>query len=147
MDDLTDKDRQLISLLQEDARMAISVLARRLGVSRTTVQDRLRRLERTGAISGYRVKLRDDIARPAVRAFVTIEVDQRSTVAVVSALKRMPGIRSVHTVSGKYDLVAVAGAVSTAEMDLLLDDLGELDGVIRTESSIILSTKFDRSEG
>ena len=146
MDALTDKDRQLIALLQENARMAVSELARRLGVSRTTVQDRLRRLERSGAISGYQVRLRHDIARPAVRAFVTIEVDPRSTVAVVAALKRMPGVQSVHTVSGKYDLVAVAGAVSTAEMDALLDDLGGLDGVIKTESSIILSTKFDRNQ-
>ena len=147
MDALTDKDRQLIALLQEDARMAVSELARRLGLSRTTVQDRLRRLERAGVISGYQVRLRDDVARPAVRAFVTIEVDPRATVSVVQALKRMPGIQSVHTVSGKYDLVAVAGAVSTAEMDALLDDLGELDGVNRTESSIILSTKFDRAGG
>lgn len=145
MSDLTNKDKELLALLELDARMAVSELARRLGLSRTTVQDRLKRLERDGTITGYAVRLRNDVARPPVRAFVTIEVDPRSTAGLVNALKRLRGVRSVHTVSGKFDLVAIIGAQSTAEMDALLDDVGALEGVNRTESAIILTTKFDRS--
>jgi DNA-binding Lrp family transcriptional regulator len=144
---LTEKDRDLLSLLQQDARAPVSGLARRLGLSRTTVQDRIKRMERAGVIIGYSVRVQENISPVPVRAFVTMEVDPRQTPFVVAELKKIIGIRSVHTVAGKYDLVAVAGASDTAAMDALLDKIGAVPGLIRTESAIILSTKFDHSLG
>ncbi|MCY1240881.1 Lrp/AsnC ligand binding domain protein [compost metagenome] len=53
-------------------------------------------------------------------------------------------IQTLHSVSGSFDLIAVVAATSISELDLLIDRIGEIDGVDRTLSSIILSTRIDR---
>lgn len=140
----TDKDLQLIALLKANAREPVATLARKLGLSRTTVQDRLKRLEAAGVIRGYTVLLSDEGAHAGIRAFVTIEVEARRAVEVTRALQRLPEIEALFTVSGKYDLVALVKAASAERMDALLDKVGLVPGVVRTESAIILSTKADR---
>lgn len=141
---MTPKDRDLLALLRLNAREPVSSLARKLGVSRSTVQDRVRRLEQSGVISGYTVTLGDEHAHDGVRAFVTIAIEPRKSAEVASALKRMSALESLHTVSGKFDLVAVAHTASPPDMDKVLDEIGRIAGVVRTESAIILSTKLDR---
>jgi dihydroorotase len=64
--------------------------------------------------------------------------------AVTAALRAIPQVRVLHSVSGEVDLIAVAATASVAEMDQVIDRIGALDGVERTTSSIILSTKFER---
>ena len=141
---LTDKDRELIALLRLNAREPVASLARKLSVSRTTVQDRLRRLEQTKVIEGYALKLTDDAAIAGIRAFVTIEVEPRRTQDVVRALIKIPQAESLHTVSGKFDLMAAIAASTADELDGVLDRIGEVPGVMGTESAIVLSTKLDR---
>ncbi|MGI9481444.1 MAG: Lrp/AsnC family transcriptional regulator [Hyphomicrobiales bacterium] len=141
---LTEKDEDLVSLLRENARMAVSELARRLGVSRSTVQDRLKRLEASGAIEGYSVRLGRQEREREIAAFVTIGIKPQSAPTVISALKKLPKIDSLYTVSGKMDLIAIARTRSAEAMDKVLDEIGKQEGVQRTESAIILSTRFDR---
>ena len=141
---LTEKDEDLILLLKENARIPVSELARRLGVSRSTVQDRLKRLEMNGTIEGYSVRLGRREREREIAAFVTIGVKPQSAPAVITALKKLPKIDSLYTVSGKMDLIAIARTRSAEAMDRVLDEIGKLEGVQRTESAIILSTKFDR---
>ena len=71
---MTEGDEALISLLRVNARLPVSELARRLGVSRTTVQDRLKRLENNGIIAGYSVRLGEMETERLISAFVTIVV-------------------------------------------------------------------------
>ncbi len=141
---MTPKDRDLLALLRLNAREPVSSLARKLGVSRSTVQDRIRRLEDSGVIAGYAVSLGEDKAAQGVRALVTISVEPSRSAEVVSSLKHVSALDAIHSVSGKFDLVAVARTASPAEMDTLLDSVGRVPGVVRTESAIILSTKLDR---
>ena len=141
---LSDKDRELIALLQNNAREPVASLARKLRLSRTTVQDRLRRLEQAKVIEGYGLKLCDDAAVAGIRAFVTVEVEPRRTQEVIRALIKLPQIDSLHTVSGKFDLIARLGAGSSDELDTVLDRIGQVAGVTGTESAIILSTKLAR---
>ena len=141
---MTPKDRELLALLRLNAREPVSSLARKLGVSRSTVQDRIRRLEASGVIAGYTVSLGEDHVAQGVRAMVTISVEPSRSAEVVSSLKHVPALDAIHSVSGKFDLVAVARTASPAEMDTLLDSIGRVPGVVRTESAIILSTKLDR---
>jgi DNA-binding Lrp family transcriptional regulator len=137
-------DRQLISLLQADARASTAALARRLGVARTTVVARLARLERSGVIVGYTVRLGRDAARPAVRAHVGIAVQPRSGPAVLAALQRLPELVQLSSVSGEFDYVALLQAPSTQRLDALLDAIGQVDGVTRTTTSVVLAVKIDR---
>ena len=141
---LGDKDEALIRLLQEDARASISNLARQLGVSRTAAQERLNRLKRNGVIQGFTVRLNPEWQRKQVSAFIALVVEPKQAKPLISALERMTYIKALWTVSGSFDLLAEATAPSTEDIDQLLDDVGELEGVKRTESSIVLSTKFER---
>ena len=141
---MDDTDARLISALREDARAPVADLARRLNLSRTTVQSRIERLERRGVIVGYAARLSDDYERGLVRAHVMITVRPKEARAVEAALRALPQIRMLHSVSGPYDMIAIAAADSTADMDDLIDRIGALDGVERTTTSIVLSTKFER---
>ncbi len=141
---LSASDELLLSLLRENARASTAMIARRLGLSRTTVQSRIEKLEREGVISGYTVRIDDEYERGQIRAHIMITVHPKQAVSVATALRAMPELRALHSVSGSYDLIAV-GAVSTVnDMDVLTDRIGAIEGVERTATSIILSTKFER---
>lgn len=141
---MDETDRNLLRLLEMDARMPTAALARRLGVSRSTVQDRLRRLEQRGVIGGYTIRLQDDFARRQITAHVLISINPKFADRVVHALKQMPRLRSLHAVSGVYDLIAVIRAETTEDIDGTLDQIGRMEGIEKTMSSIVLSTKFER---
>jgi DNA-binding Lrp family transcriptional regulator len=137
-------DEKLLSALRDNARASTAKLARLVGRSRTSVQSRLERLEREGVIVGYSVRVAPEHELGAVRAHVMIKVGPKEARAVTAALKAIPQVRVLHSVSGDVDLIAVAATTSVAEMDEVIDRIGALDGVERTTSSIILSTKFER---
>ena len=141
---LTPTDEQLLSILREDARASTAEIARRLDLSRTTVQSRIQRLERDGVIQGYTVRVAEEAERDRLRAHILITVGPKQTHAVVRALHQLPEVRSLHSVSGTHDLVAIVVATGVQDMDWLTDRIGALDGVERTTTSIILSTKFER---
>jgi len=141
---ITAKDEELIALLRMDAREPVASLARKLGLSRTTVQDRLRRLEDSGVIAGYSLKLSQDIDGGGMRAFVTLSVEPRRQVDVARTLSKFPQIETLHTVSGKFDLVARVKTATSEDMDRLIDAIGVIPGITRIETAVILSTKLDR---
>lgn len=144
MPELDPTDRELLSLLRENARRSTAELARALGLSRTTVQSRIERLERQRVIAGYTVKVDDAVEAALVRAHIMITVGPKQTGAIEAALRGIAAVRSLFSVSGPYDLLAVVAAPSIAELDALIDRIGALDGVERTTSAIVLSTRIDR---
>ena len=137
-------DEELLIRLRANARTPIAELARGLGLSRTTVQSRLARLERSGVIAGYAVRLAEAYEAGRVHAFIMLTVEPKQAAAVTAALRRMPGVRRLQSVSGPFDLIATVEAADVAEMDAAIDEIGAVKGVERTNSSIVLSTKFDR---
>jgi DNA-binding Lrp family transcriptional regulator len=137
-------DEKLLLALRENARASTAKLARLVGRSRTSVQTRIERLEKDGVIVGYGVRLAPEYELGAVRAQVMIKVGPKEARAVTAALRSIPQVRVLHSVSGDMDLIAVAATASVAEMDGVIDRIGALDGVERTTSSILLSTKFER---
>jgi DNA-binding Lrp family transcriptional regulator len=137
-------DQRLLSALRENGRASTAQLARLVGRSRTSVQSRIERLERQGVIVGYEVRLAPEHGLGAVRAHVMIKVGPKETRSVAAALRAIPQVRILHSVSGDVDMIAIAATGSVTEMDEVIDRIGALDGVERTTSSIILSTKFER---
>lgn len=142
---LTEKDRELLALLGENARLPVATLAKTLGLSRTTVQARLERLEREGVIAGYGVRLTERYASSLIRAHILITIAPKALPQVTTALDRMRAVTALHSVSGSFDLIAMIAAPSIAELDHLIDEIGAIEGVERTLSSIILSTRISRS--
>lgn len=137
-------DKALLDLLHRDGRATTSALARELGISRSTVKDRIARLERRGIIRGYRVELGEDYAAQQITAHVMINVNPKYSQTVVKDLSKMHSLHALHTINGNHDLLAIVKTDSTQALDKTLDDMGNLDGIDRTESSIVLSTKFER---
>lgn len=141
---MRETDTKLIALLKANAREPTASLARKLGLARSTVQERIARLEREGLIKGYTVKLADEADHRRLRALVMITADPKQAERVGAELKRMPEVRSLSAVSGAFDMVATVEADTPAKMDGALDRIGRAHGVARTVSSIILSEKFSR---
>jgi DNA-binding Lrp family transcriptional regulator len=134
----------LLGLLREDARLPTAALARALGVARTTVVERLKRLGKTGVIAGYTVRLTDEAQRGRMRVHTLLNVDAKKSDAVVQALRRITQVRAVYAISGIFDCMALVEAETTEEIDSVLDAIGSIPGVAKTQSSLVLSVKFDR---
>lgn len=137
-------DRALLALLRDDARAPTAELARKLKLSRTTVQSRMARLQRQRVISGFTVTVPDELEAALVRAHVLITLAPKRSGAIELALRKIPELRVLHSVSGPFDLIAIVAAASIGELDALIDRIGALDGVERTTSAIVLSTRIQR---
>jgi DNA-binding Lrp family transcriptional regulator len=140
---ITDEDRKLLALLRANARESTASIARKLGLSRTTVQERIARLERNGAIAGYTLR-EPDGRSSALSALVLLNVDAKVSEKVVRELKSMPTVSALRAVSGVFDYVATVEADTTAELDRELDRIGRQDGIERTQTLVVLSTRFER---
>jgi DNA-binding Lrp family transcriptional regulator len=141
---MTPNDRRLIDLLKANARESVAALARRLGVARSTVKARLARLEAEGVIAGYTVRLGQTPERSAITAHVLLEASAKRADALIRELKSMPAVRGLYAIAGSFDYLAIVETPSTHEMDAILDRIGRIDGVSKTETSIALSVKFER---
>lgn len=139
-----DKDKTLLALLSANSRESTAELARKMGISRTTVTSRIERLERLGVISGYTVRFSEEFAEGQIRAHIMIRIDPKQCEGIVRALRQIPAVRALHTVNGEYDMVAMASADSIRELDDTLNRIGNVPGVDKTVSSILLKTRFER---
>jgi DNA-binding Lrp family transcriptional regulator len=119
-------------------------LARKLGVARTTVQERIHRLERDGVIAGYTVRVTDAFARHRITAHVLLNVNAKLSDRVVRELETSPHVRAVYALSGVFDYEVTVDAGSTEEIDGILDAIGRIEGIERTQTSIVLSVKLER---
>lgn len=140
----TESEEKLISVLKEDVRATISDIARKLKVSRATVQARIAKLEKEGVIEGYTLILGKDYLNQYVSAHVAIAAEQRSNSVVSANLMKIAEVSAVHGISGEYDMIAVIHARNTEQLSHLIDSIGKLEGVVRTNTSVILETKEKR---
>ena len=139
------KDLQLIQLLKRNARASVSDLARRLGVSRTTIAHRIEKLEKQGIIQGYTLKLGDNAEQIQIQAHTNLVVEPSENANIVKQLNKISVIETLYAVSGKIDFIAIIHTSSTAELDKYLDQISKISGIKSTETAIVLATKFDRS--
>jgi len=130
----------LIALLRQDARFPVAALAAKLGVSRGTVTNRVRKLEDAGVIVGYTVTLRPDAQPDEIRAWMGILVEGNQTRLVIASLLGEPGIAALHDTNGRWDLLAEIRAGSMTELSQVLERVRLLKGIRGTETSIHLST-------
>lgn len=120
--------------------MPVAELARRLRVARATVNSRIERLQSSGTIIGFTVRVRDELDPLEVRAMTLIEVEGRNTDYVIRELRGIPEIRSLHTTNGGWDLVAELGAESLAHFDSVLGRIRSISGIVNSETSLLLSS-------
>ena len=137
MDDI---DQSLISLLRQNARMNIADLAHKLGVSRGTVNNRLRKLEDRQIIVGYTVRLRPEAEPERIRAWMGVLVEGNTTRQVIASLLGEPGVVTLHDTNGRWDLLAEIEASSMKELSDVLERIRLIGGIRSTETNIHLAT-------
>ena len=137
---MDDTDRRLISLLRNDARASVASLAKALGVSRGTVQNRMARLSASGTIVGYTVRLKPDVEEQRMRAFMTVAVEGTQVDAVIKALRGEPAVAALYSTNGRWDVVAELRAESLEGFDRVLGRIRLIEGISQTETSLLLST-------
>ncbi|KRO94546.1 MAG: Lrp/AsnC family transcriptional regulator [Proteobacteria bacterium] len=135
----------LINLLQQNGRRSISDLAKQLNLSRATVQQAMERLERSGVIQGYTVKINPHYDQQRVSAYVMISAVSQKTPDIIRQVQKHPQVDMLCTISGQYDLMAMVTESTTEALDRAIDSIAALDGVEKTLSHIVLSRKKDRA--
>ena len=141
---LTFKDQQMLNVLRENARASTTDIAKRLGISRSTAQKRLERLEESGIIAGYTVQMSSAYLDQEIKAHVSITVKPRMTAEIIKRMNKIDEVRAIYSVSGQFDLIAEVAALEINTLDTVIDAIISIDGVERTESSVILSTRLKR---
>lgn len=144
VDMLSKQDQKLLLHLRQNARCSVSDLARALDLSRSTVQNRIAKLEASGVIRGYSVELGGEFSAAQVEAHVSIKVFQKLTARTNMALEQISQVSQLYSVSGEYDLIAIVQAQSLEALSAVLDEIGNLEGVERTNSAVVLETRFRR---
>lgn len=137
---MDDTDRKMISLLRDNARTSVAALAKALHVSRGTVQNRLDKLEASGTIVGYSVRLKPQAQAHQIRALMTVAVEGNRTEPVLAALRGDPAVSALHTTNGRWDIVAELQADTLEAFDRVLSRIRQISGIANTETSLLLST-------
>ncbi len=133
-------DRELLSLLRTNARTSVAILARKLGVSRGTVSNRIAKLEDAGIIVGYTVRLRPDAQPHDIKAWMSIAVEGNETRAVIASLLGEPGVATLHDTNGRWDLLAELRAGNLSELSQVMERVRLIRGISSSETSIHLAT-------
>ena len=133
-------DHELVGLLRADARAPLSKIADILKVSRGTVQNRLDRLVNSGTILGFTIRVRDDYAQDTIRALMMIEIAGKSTSEVIRKLRGIPELTALHSTNGNWDLIAEIQTTSLSEFDRILRTVRVIDGVLNSETNLLLSS-------
>lgn len=133
-------DVEILTRLARNARVGIAELAADLGVSRTTVQLRLRRLEDEGVLLGFQPII--DLAGigAPIQAMVTLEIDQRVMAPIVRGLQRLPEVLEVRIQAGREDLLVHVAIPSLEDLQELTAAIVQIDGVRKTTSTFTVAT-------
>ncbi|NOD78303.1 MULTISPECIES: Lrp/AsnC family transcriptional regulator [unclassified Ruegeria] len=138
-------DRRIIAALQANARASTTQIAATLGVARTTVHERINRMEQRGVITGYSVRLGSTEDTPKVQVIVMLEVQQKETTRIVKRLEAYPEVKLCLSINGEFDLMLSAEAPRLEDLDILVDDLAKIPGVLRTNTSVVFGRRIDRN--
>ena len=133
------KDRLLLAYLQRNARMTAVELGERLNLSRSSVQARIARLEKSGVISGYTVVLRQKHSAESLRSLllVTMEKDGDSA-RLLQRMREIPGIGAIYLLTGELDFIVEAVAATPLAIDDVRKEVAALPGIADVRTHLVL---------
>ncbi len=138
-------DMRILSILREDGRATHAAMAKAIGLSAPAIGERVRKLESAGVIRGYRAVIDPEAVGLGICAFVAVSPQPRKHAAdLVERLLGLPEISELHAVAGTYAFVAKVFVSDTPALDRFLDRLFMLEGVERTETTMVLRTNAER---
>ncbi|QIZ75456.1 Lrp/AsnC family transcriptional regulator [Ferrimonas lipolytica] len=141
MVDLDQYDQAIIAALRQDARQSTSALARQVNLSRSAVADRLKKLEQSGIIQGYRVLLRSSAATD-VSAYFEIQHNQKSCQLLAQRLRLFPELHSCHGISGQIDLLILVRAPSMQRLHQLREEIESWEEINKITTHVVMNEWF-----
>ena len=142
--ELDDTDREILRILQGDARTPFSEIARRIDMSSATVHDRVGRMEEAGVIEGYHARVDPRSVGYGVSAYVGLRVEQGHEDDTLSRLREIDGVQEIHLTTGEWDVVLRVYAESTdALRELMFGSIAGTDGFSRSQTMVILGTDYE----
>jgi Lrp/AsnC family leucine-responsive transcriptional regulator len=139
-------DRRILAEVQTDCKIPLAQVGKRVGLSAPSVMERLRKLEDAGFIRGYVALLDSRRVGLDVTAFIGVSVSSAGIATVEEQLPSFPEVLECHHVTGSYTLLLKAATANTASLERLISRLRFIEGVVRTETLIVLSTKLERTQ-
>lgn len=148
MENLDEIDRRLIGLLRKNARAPVAQLAKTVGVSRATIQNRMARLEKRGHITGYTalVSHAANEKLSTVRAIMNIAMEGSVGQLVKETLLKEPSVTAIHSTNGHWDYIVELQTRSLEEFDRVISRIRSTKGIKSSDTSILLSTRRLTSE-
>jgi Lrp/AsnC family leucine-responsive transcriptional regulator len=142
---LDETDRRILAELQEDCKAPLAQVGKRVGLSAPSVMERIRKLEEAGVIRGYHAVLDSRGVGLDVTAFIGVSMSPGVMSDFEEALRGLPEVLECHHVTGSYSLLIKVKTQNTQTLEGLISRLRLLDGVLRTETLIVLSTSLERT--
>lgn len=142
-----DTDRRILALVQRDAKLPQAQVASQVGLSTPAVNERLKKLERSGVIRRYAAVVDPHAVGAPVTAFVEVFIEHpRFEQAFLQHLQRLDEVQECHHVTGEFSLLLKVRVRDIERLQhLLLTDLGAHEGVRQTRTTMVLSTVKEES--
>lgn len=138
-------NRHLVTLLQANAREPLASLARKVGLSRNAVTERLKRLERDGVIAGYTIRLGSETpTQLPMRAYMMLYLDGPICERVLPGVSRLPEIKLSQSLGGEIDMIVYVETEKLEDMNRVRDELESIHGIHKVTTAIVLADRFDR---
>ena len=136
------KDREILSLLLEDARISKAEIARRVGVAASAVSERVRRLENDAVIEGYEVRLNAGALGKPLLAFVFVtDVKPSLGFDTAAALSNVTGLEELHKIAGDDCYLLKIRASGTEELNSIIEkEINRVQSVTRVRTTIVLNS-------
>ncbi len=134
-------DRRILGLLREDARAPLKTIAAEVGLARSSVRQRIDRLERDGAILGYRAELSREAAGDGIRAFLLLRLRQTPAADALRRISAMQAVRRFYSVTGDLDLVVEVETPTMQDLNRTRDAIASLGQVADVTTAPVLKVE------
>lgn len=136
------KDQQIVALLRANARMSLATLAKKVDLSRSAAQERLRRLEKNGVIAGYTIQLGSDQDKVS-RAWLMLRYQPGTLCAnLAPLLQKMHAVRLCHSLAGAVDMLVLVEAATPASLTAVRAQIAALPGIAEVTTAPVMKAHF-----
>ncbi|MBA2725473.1 MAG: Lrp/AsnC family transcriptional regulator [Actinobacteria bacterium] len=136
------RDRKILAALEKNARLTYQEIGELVGLSASSVHERVRKLEKKGVVKGYRAEIDRVAVGLPITAFVSLALSPNSPPDIPGLIAEFPSVESCYSVAGDNSYALVVRAPSTTDLEELVDALrGKLE--VTTRTTIVLSTPFE----
>ena len=139
---MEDLDTQILGLLARDGRMSYTDVGKATGLSTSAAQQRVRRLEQRGVITGYRAVIDASALGKLLTAFISVSTtDPLEDAELPQRLSALPEVTSCYSVAGRASFVVIAQVETPADLERVLNEI-RTRGHANTETQLVLSVPF-----